>query len=208
LVASASAAQYRKEDLQRIYSLALDCSNYGRAVGFWVWNNWWVNNAEAGPDRLNWTDSFVDVRGAPIKRLVCGESACFMLQRIHVHSREFRSDLWTHLAHSEGSIASLNPWNTDANALNKFHVWVEITTEDPNAVLAKVDLWSAGTNAGSLFPAGAPLDCIRNSYSNRYTITSPGSVGPPPSPTLVRSGGRSMAVFPKFPAPPPGLIMP
>jgi hypothetical protein len=58
LVASASPRDYRADDLARVQDLARRSLDFGHHVGFWVEGNWWLNNADAGPDRLSWTDSW------------------------------------------------------------------------------------------------------------------------------------------------------
>ncbi len=201
IIATANPRDYRADDLARVRALAQRCLDFGHHVGFWIEGNWWLNNADAGADQLSWTDSFLDNRGAPVKHLVCGESACFMMQRIRVHAGQgdFHSDLYVHLAHATGSIFP----DANQNNMLKWHVWVEITTGDENAVSLKVDLWGAGTGAGPLFPDGPPFDCIRTEVSNRFRLASRDvvSIGGPPGPTMVAPTNHHGHRHPKFQPP-------
>jgi hypothetical protein len=180
-VAAINRRDFRRQDLIRIRDLAESCLDFGKRAGFWVWNNWFQNNAEAGASRLTWETPYLDDRGARVKRLVCGESAHFMLQRLMVHAgnQDYYSDLYAYLAVAKGS---LDFWRSDANFLTKFHVWVEIASSVGGAPLLKIDLWAAGTNAGPLFPDGAPLDCIRTEIIEDFALASGRSPGNMPGP--------------------------
>lgn len=180
-----SPSEFRAQDLTRIRDLAQRCVDFGKHVGFWIDGDWYKNNSEAGASRLTWDSSFLDNRGAILKRLVCGESAHFMMQRLMVHAgdRDYYSDLHAYMAIAKGS---LDMWRSDANFITKFHVWVEIATSAGGAPVLKIDLWGAGTGSGPLFPDGPPMDCIRNETQDDFALrfgSAPG-IGAPPTGTM------------------------
>lgn len=176
LLASAGSADLREQDLARLQGLAQWAYAYGDQRGFWT-HNALTNNLSAISNQgdLSYEDSFVFSNGKARKVLVCGESACFMLQLILLKRGrgEYGSDLRAQMAHAYG---------LQNNGPLGFHVWIEIS--DPSGgIHLKIDLWGRGTNsADTLFPAGQPLGLNRSEVNNVFELSDryPFTVGAAP----------------------------